>query len=238
MVVYKTPFCHTFPVKIIQFSNLDGESTEWIRENIQIHQPDIGVFCGNGHEEFLSIADQLEMDVLHTPGDRDDRGSFESRYGRRYRIDQTYRYIDRTVRFGGGVLILLDTSDRSVAPEQLLWLDSVLHDVNADVTRGIVSPIVPIFSFSSLVASESDDPSIPSQELVDMLTGYGRGPLELFIFTASAQEETQSIRGGVHHYSVPSGDTGVRYISIQRFGPLETVVAYKRAAVADGTIDD
>jgi hypothetical protein len=219
-------FRHTLVVRILQCSDVTVRSTPWIKRVVNAHEPDIGVYTGMGEDALAEIIERIGIDLLVTPGVRDDRATFESLFGRRYRIDQEYPFIDRTVHIGGLVLILLDTSDEDVTPQQRMWLESVLADLNIDIVRGVIAPDVIIFSYVSIFSNESKNRE-GEKPLRELLLAYSRGPMRLTVFSGEGNEESHTVIGGIHQYTTPPADTGVRMIQIDRFQPIESVVIYR-----------
>lgn len=204
----------------------------WVRGVICSHSPNIGVCSGTSIGAASGIAEENGIDLLYIPGGRDDRKTFEASYGRRYRIDAGYPYLDRTVHIGGTVLIFLDTADRIVVPQQRMWLESVLTDTNIGVVRGSIAPNVVVFSsfpvFTPQRESPQSDHTIRDPEpLQELLLGFSRGPLRLSVFCSEEKEESHTVVGGIHQYGTPPAETGVRMIQIDRFLPIESVMMYQ-----------
>ena len=214
-------------MRILQCASVIAESIPWVGRIASVHKPDIGVCTGTDIGAAPDIVDEIGIDLLFTPGDRDDRTTYEASYGRRYRIDPGYPYLDRTVYIGGTVLILLDTADGTVTTRQRLWLESVLTDTNADVVRGSVAPDVVLFtSYPVFSATTMRDP----EALQELLLGFSCGPVRLSVCCSEGTEGSHTVVAGIHQYTTPRAEIGVRMIQIGRFQPIETVMIYRTEA--------
>lgn len=198
---------------------------------------------GSGvYRQVAGTVSDAGVDAVFTPGDGDVRDRFFEAFGRRYRIDPPYRYLDRLVRVAGVPLLLIDTADGTLSEEQLLWIQSQLHDLHRAVVRGESCRDLLLFSHQALLPV-SDQDHLPAAitnaaDVEEILSGYraGRHRLRISIFSGGWSGRGPLHPAGLHSYGTPPFGTdrgAIRLISVNDGEPLETVLVYPARASGD-----
>ncbi len=219
-------FRHTWTVNIVHISSvgkIDDDKKVSIRNWIETLNPDLVISTGDPGTLFSS----QRSDVLVLPGSDDDRSTFASRFGRRYRIDDTYPYLDRTVHVMGLAILLVDSTSSRLAEKQLLWLRSQLHELADNAGRGNILPRFVIFSHRTLLSNPEAEQIL--SEVASFLNASGVPGTILSVFSGKNKEESVVHRAGVRQYTVPAvnNESALRIIRVDTDGSLETAVVYK-----------
>jgi hypothetical protein len=233
---------HTQRVKIVHISEFDSLKTDDNPENfgwIEAIQPDVVVCTGLAGAPQLKGPPLTNAHILYIPGPGDKRDAFFGAFGRRYRIDLGYPYLDRLVTVGGLTLLLLDTANEALSSRQLLWLQSQLDDLVTSIERGAVLPRICVFSRTPLFSpGRPASPDIPLNTVEAILShaavrsASAGGSLTIFCGSDGEDDEKDAVGGhGVRQYTVPglSSSSAVRIIQIESSGDMETAVMYNHA---------
>lgn len=104
-----------------------------------VHTGDLALSSGSG-ELYRVIAEhfvRVGIPYLLIPGNHDAPEEFEGAFGRRYRVTDQNKYLDRVWEVGGVTMLALDTAAAEYSPEQMAWLESVLTDLAGAASRGL-----------------------------------------------------------------------------------------------------
>ncbi|MDA3947752.1 MAG: hypothetical protein PF508_00870 [Spirochaeta sp.] len=226
---------------------LGNDHFSWALGHAQTANADLVVCTGDiaadprrgVYKQVAGTVSEGAVDAVFTPGEGDDRTAFFEAFGRRYRIDPPYRYLDRLVRVAGVPLLLIDSADGTLAEEQLLWLQSQLHDLHRAVVRGESCNDLLLFSHRSLLP-DSDQPHTQSpitnaDEIEEILSAYraGRHRLRISLFSGGWSGRGPQHPAGLHSHGTPPFGTergAIRLISVNAGEPLETVLVYPARA--------
>jgi hypothetical protein len=227
-------FRHTWTVNILHIScirrNRSDHDALTLRRRIEAAKPDLVVSTGDPGDLFAPPGIPSCADFLVLPGPDDSRETFARRFGRRYRIDDNYPYLDRTVHVMGLAILLLDATAPGPTEEQCLWMQSQLHDLGRNAVRGQILPRILVFSYRPLL---TDEPTPAERILVETahsmnFAGIAGNTVSVFSGDTGAGEESVIHREGVCQYTVPSlpENTAMRIIRIGTDASLETAVVY------------